>query len=277
MAGADELLARIDDDQGTGLYEGLAGIGFALEEAYKATREPRYRTGFLKCLERIRTMAVAQDKGLEWGAVTDIISGTAGTGLFLLYAADELKDKSFIDTAAAAADRLLTLGKARDGGLDWPMDPSYPRIMPNFAHGTAGVAFFLARLYEATRRQAYLDAALAGGRYLLAISNDGSLIYHDEPDGKDLFYLGWCHGPVGTTNLFVRLAKITGDSSWMNWVHKAARTLIASGIPDRQTPGFWNNAGICCGLAGMANSSGSFTASPARRITAPSRTALRPS
>jgi lantibiotic modifying enzyme len=270
-AGADELLARIDDDQGPGLYEGLAGIGFALEEAYKALHEPRYRQGFLKCLGRIRAKAAAKGKGIEWGAVTDIISGTAGTGLFLLYAADELKDRSFVDTAAAAAERLIVLGRSRDGGLDWPMDPSYPRLMPNFSHGTAGIAYFLVRLYEAGGNKAFLDAAVAGARHLLAISNDACLIYPDEPDGKDLFYLGWCHGPVGTANLFVRLAKVTGDASWMTWVRKAARTLMMSGIPDRPMPGFWNNAGICCGLAGMADffrDLGAWTGDPEYRAFA---------
>lgn len=252
-AGADELLARLDDDMGTGLYEGLAGIGFALEEAFKATREPRYRQGFVKCLDRIMAKAAVRDNGVEWSSTTDIISGTAGTGLFLLYAAGELADKSFIETAAAAADRLLALGKNRNGGLDWAMDPSYPRLMPNFSHGTAGIAFFLARLYEASGEKRYREAAEAGARYLLSVSNDDGLIFHNEPDGKDLYYLGWCHGPVGTANLFIRLAKISGDRAWLAWVRKAARTLMSSGIPEKPLPGFWNNAGICCGLAGMAD------------------------
>jgi len=26
-----------------------------------------------------------------------------------------------------------------------------------------------------------------------------------------------------------------------------------SGIPEKETPGFWNNDGICCGLAGVAD------------------------
>ena len=97
-----------------------------------------------------------------------------------------------------------SLGRPKNGGLDWAMDPSYPRLMPNFSHGTAGVAFFLARLYEETREEEYLDAALAGAKYLLSIAKtdgDACLIFHDEPDDKDLYYLGWCHGPVGTANL----------------------------------------------------------------------------
>ena len=38
----------------------------------------------------------------------------------------------------------------------------------------------------------------------------------------------------------------------MNWVRKSARGIIESGIPEKQTPGFWNNVSQCCGSAGVA-------------------------
>ena len=213
-------------------------------------------SGFLASLETIAGKAQRKGRGVEWSSTTDIISGTAGTGLALLYAHGRTGSKRWLELAAAAGDRLLELGKPKNGGLDWAMDPGYPRLMPNFAHGTAGVAFFLARLFEATKRKEFLDAALAGGRYLVSIAkiaDDSCLIYHDEPDGKDLFYLGWCHGPVGTANLFYELFRLTGDKSWMRLVEKQAHGLMDSGIPEKETPGFWNNSGICCGLAGVSD------------------------
>ena len=254
--GVDELLAGLDGEKGAGLYEGLGGIAFTLEETYKATGDRRYRQGFMKCLDIIRSKAKAAGKGLEWSAISDIIAGSAGTGLCLLYAAAELSDKTLLDLASRAGDRLIELGRANNGGLDWAMEPSFPRTMPNFSHGTAGVAFFLVRLYDATRHKAYLDAALAGAKYLLSIAKtdgDACLIFHDEPDNKDLYYLGWCHGPVGTANLFYALFKTTGDTAWMEWVRKEANALMESGIPEKETPGFWNNSGLCCGLAGVAD------------------------
>jgi lantibiotic modifying enzyme len=256
--GADELLARIAGEAGTGLYEGLGGIGFVLEETYKATRDAKYWKGFLDCLEAIAIAAKVRPngKGVDWGPVTDIISGSAGTGLVLLYAFKETGDKRWLDLAAKAGDRLLELGTPKNGGLDWAMDPSNPRAYPNFSHGTAGVAFFLARLHEATGKKPYLDASLAGAKYLLSIAKtdgDACLIFHDEPGGKDLYYLGWCHGPVGTANLFYELFKVTRDNAWMDWVEKSARGLMDSGIPEKETPGFWNNDGICCGLAGVSD------------------------
>ena len=45
--------------------------------------------------------------------------------------------------------------------------------------------------------------------------------------------------------------KSRGDRAWLDWVRRSANGLLRSGIPEQETPGFWNNAGICCGLAGV--------------------------
>ena len=253
-AGADYLLTKMAGVEGAGLYEGLAGVGFALEETFRASGDRRYRQGFMDCLGRIKDGAVEAGAGVEWTSTTDIISGGAGTGLFLIYAARETGDTSWLDLASRAGTRLVELGRPENGGLNWAMDPGYPRLMPNFSHGTAGIAYFLAALFRETKRREFLAAALAGARYLLAVAKtegDSCLIFHDEPDNKDLFYLGWCHGPVGTARLFYLLAEVTGDKAWLGWVRKSANALLESGIPEKETPGFWNNAGICCGLAGV--------------------------
>jgi len=36
-------------------------------------------------------------------------------------------------------------------------------------------------------------------------------------------------------------------------VEKGARSILGSGIPDKEVPGFWNNVGMCCGSAGVAD------------------------
>lgn len=252
--GADFLLAKMPGIEGTGLYAGLSGAGFVLEETYRAGRDERYRKGFLDALGRIAASAAAAGSGLEWSPTTDIISGNAGTGLFLLYAFRETGDRTWLDLAVRAGRRLAELGRPANGGLKWAMDPSFPRLMPNFSHGTAGIAYFLAALHRETKGREFLDAALAGAKYLLSIARtegEGCLIFHDEPDNTDLYYLGWCHGPVGTARLFYLLGEATGDTTWLDWVRRSANGLLTSGIPEQETPGFWNNAGICCGLAGV--------------------------
>lgn len=253
--GADYLLATLEKEKGAGLYVGLSGIGYCLEETYKATNEKPFRQGVLRCLDLLNEWAEEKETGIQWGETTDIISGNAGTGLFLLYLAEEWKDDSVLAVARQVGDRLLAVGIPGDMGTKWAMNPHYPRLMPNFSHGTAGIAYFLASLYRKTNENKYLDGALAGAAYLKSVANtddDGCLIFHHEPEGEDLFYLGWCHGPVGTARLFYRLFQITSDMEWMKWVEKGAHSILDSGIPDREVPGFWNNVGMCCGSAGVA-------------------------
>ena len=254
-AGADELLAALPNEKQAGLYSGIAGIGFTLGEVHRATKDDRYREGMRKAVRMLTDRAVPAGNGIEWNTVTDIIGGSAGTGLFLLHAAKSLDDPEARKLAARAADRLIELGVADQGGLRWSMDPKFPRRMPNFSHGTAGIAYSLARVYDETKDRKYLDAALAGAKYLQAIAKtEGNicLIPHNQPDGLDLFYLGWCHGPVGTTRLWYQLARSTGDKQWLTWVDKSANALLTSGIPEQRTPGFWNNVSQCCGSAGVA-------------------------
>src|SRR5207253_2016892 len=103
---------------------------------------------------------------------------------------------------------ILALGRpdAR-GGTRWD-GPALERYgipadaaMPNFELGTAGVAFVLARLFEETGDRRFLDAARAGAAHVQALATvkaDSALVYYREPDHTDLYYLNYCHRPVGT-------------------------------------------------------------------------------
>jgi lantibiotic modifying enzyme len=254
-AGADYLLATLEKESDAGLYVGVSGIGFSLEETFKATKEDKYRQGARRCLNLLDEQAQEKGKGIQWSETTDIISGNTGTGLFLLYLAEEWKEDAVLNMAVRVGERLIDVGIPSEEGTKWAMDPQYPRLMPNFSHGTAGIAYFLACLYQKTGEKRFLDAALSGARYLQSVAKtdgDVCLIFHHEPEGEDLFYLGWCHGPVGTARLFYRLYQVTDDEEWMEWVEKGARGILESGIPEQENPGFWNNVGVCCGSAGVA-------------------------
>ncbi|HJR61378.1 MAG TPA: lanthionine synthetase LanC family protein [Vicinamibacterales bacterium] len=253
-AGADELIARLGDDKQTGLYTGIAGIGFTLGEVHRATGDPKYRDAMAAVVGTLKARAVTTGAGVQWSEVTDIIGGAAGTGLFLLHAGRYLQDPDARRLASRAADRLIEVAIPEHGGLKWHMEPKFARLMPNFSHGTAGIAYFLARVYEETGERKYLDASLAGAKYLQAIAKtEGGicLVQHNQPHGLELYYLGWCHGPVGTARLWRQLASITGDQAWDAWVDRSARGVLESGIPEKLTEGFWNNVSQCCGSAGV--------------------------
>lgn len=256
--GADTLLAGLENEKGTGLYEGLGGVGFTLGQVYLVTHEAKYKEGALRCVQLLKERAKKTGKGMQWSDTVDIVSGNSGTGLFLLWADKQLKVPGAKELAIQAGERLIEVAqRPADGQLKWMMDPAYERELPNFSHGTAGVSYFLATLYSETKQKQFLTAAVQGANYLTSIADkekNACRIYHnDTPDGKKLYYLGWCHGPAGTARLFYRLNQITKDPVWLDWMKKAARAVVVSGGPEKVvTPGEWNNVSVCCGITSEA-------------------------
>jgi hypothetical protein len=242
--GADSLIAslpaKLDPDNGeTGLYQGAAGVGFTLRQVFQATGDEKYRQGALRCRDLIHAAAQPVGRGVAWGKSADIIAGASGTGLYLLDYARTMNDPASRDLAAQAGLRLIELGIPDGGGLKWRENPVFPRFMPNFSHGTAGVAYFLATLHQETGRREFLDAALAGAHYLQSIAvteGDSCLIFHDEPDNKKLYYLGWCHGPVGTSRLWLRLHQIDPKGGWLAWARKERTASSKAASPKSRPP-----------------------------------------
>lgn len=192
--------------------------------------------------------------GVEWSDSNDIISGTAGTGLFLLHVAKIWNDRTLGALAVRAGRRLLETAQPAEGGLMWFPSASLQRNYPNFSHGTAGVAYFLATLHAYSQDRAFLDAALAGAKYLGAVATrrtGARAVFHASGGGENRFYLSWCHGPVGTARLFDRLLLITGDAQWRQWIDELTAWLVASGAPEQQSDGYWNNISQCCGNVGI--------------------------
>ncbi|MCP3914270.1 MAG: hypothetical protein GY711_01805 [bacterium] len=255
-AGADELLAHAAEPvRGAGFYTGAAGRAFALIEAWRVTGDGRYRAGAALVLDGLHAVAQREGERASFGPVTDVIAGDAGVGFLLLYSGQVLERPSDLALAAALGRSLAgRADKVDEAGLDWPMTPTYARRMPNYSHGTAGVAAFLAALGSVTGDDALLDAARAGTQHVLGVadrSGEGLLVPHHLPGGEDLFYLGWCHGPVGTSRLFLTLARVTQEESWLELAEAGGRALLAYDLPRGRTRGYWNNVGRCCGAAGI--------------------------
>jgi lantibiotic modifying enzyme len=242
------------DKLGAGLYAGVAGLAYVLYETYRATGERKYRDAAARALEHVKRLARRVDTSVEWTPVVDIVSGTSGTGLALLALDAEYNDAGLLQLAHDAARRLSTLGVAEHGGLKWAMNPTFARRMPNFSHGTAGVAYFLATVAERTNDGELLDVAAQGATYLRNVANKtangGWRVFHSEPGNESLYYLSWCHGPAGTARLYERLGRSAKYKALGGEVARLAQGTIDSGVPER-SPGFWNNISQCCGNCGV--------------------------
>lgn len=240
---------------------GIAGTAFVLEQVFQATGEPRYRDAALEIIHHIADASRPAGAGVEWIGFSSGAMGDGSVVLSMLWAADAFGDPSLRDLAVQAGDRILEKGAPDPrGGLIWndfPLqmfgapDGAY---MPNFEFGTAGVAFVLARLAEVTGEARFLAAAREGEAHLESIATvdgDSALLYYREPDMTDLYYLGYCHGPVGTARLPYQLYKVTGEQRYLEWTERYARGIMKSGVPERQTPGLWNVVCQCCGTSGI--------------------------
>ncbi|HET8523163.1 MAG TPA: lanthionine synthetase LanC family protein [Thermomicrobiales bacterium] len=242
---------------------GLSGTAFTLAKVWQATGEPRYRDAALDVTRFIAGTARPAGTGVVWTGAPSAALGDGAIALYLLWAARAFGDPSLRDLARQAGKRILEVAESDPrGGLRWTgfpfsslgMNPD--AYMPNFEFGTAGVAFVLARLYEETGDPRFLTAAREGASHvqsLATVRGDAALLHLQEPDHRDIFYLGYCGGPVGTARLFHQLFRMTEESEYAEWTARFARGVSQSGIPERQTPGLWNVVCQCCGTAGIVD------------------------
>jgi Lanthionine synthetase C-like protein len=240
------------------LYDGLAGDVTALKLlAPGSERVPLGRLASLMTPQGWHTTL-----GIEPGSaapVTDLVLGNAGVVLAAVWAGGE----HAADIATTGGLALLAAAEPTKGGLDWAMLPGWPSRMPNYSHGTAGVATSLAIAGVALGRADFVAAARLGAQHLLAVGSldDGGLIVpHTLPystrDVEPVTY-NWCHGPAGTSQLFAALAAAGVDQIAGRPVgrlrHRCLHSILASGVPRRLRPGFWDNDGRCCGTAGVGD------------------------
>lgn len=240
-------------------YSGLSGLAFTLVETWKATGESKYREAAKATTDEIVDRAKAAGSGVAWADVPGI-AADGSVVLYLLYAARELQVDAYRDVAEKAGDRILEQAvRETKGGFSWRGFPDFPGLpkdayFPNFEGGTAGVAFVFARLYSETRKAKYLYAAKQGALHLQSIATlhgNAALIPYRLPDLPDLYYLGFCHGPAGTARTFYELYRITQESNYLTWTNRLAQGIVQSGVPELETPGFWNVVCQCCGSAAV--------------------------
>ena len=273
LIGAAHIARQIENVTTFGLYNGLAGMAFAIERVMTGTGDPSLLDSLNLAIDRLQANAKQGGPGVWWDEANDLFSGTAGIGLALTHLARQTSRTDLLELAMAAGDRLVAVAQESRDGNYWTLSTNCSTHYPNYSHGTAGIGYFLAELYEATRVERFRMGSLAAGRYLRSIVSNAEptdcLIFHNDAGGRELFYWGWCHGPPGTGRFFYRLYQLTGDSCWLDLVKRQAATIIASGIPENQTPGYWNNVSRCCGAAGVGEFFlGLYTATGDRRYLA---------
>ncbi|MGV1008623.1 MAG: lanthionine synthetase LanC family protein [Dermatophilaceae bacterium] len=264
---ADRLTRRIPTCTDATFFDGLAsdiGVFVALGHADRGS----------PACERL--MALAQPDGWPQSTlgpdrvtpdarVNDVTLGTAGVLLGALWAR-----RHGVAGARRVADHAATVLMAEaeplPTGTSWSFVPrrfrSRPAAeLPNWSHGLTGIAAALAVAGAELQRPDLTAGAAAGAEHLVTLADrrDGRflvpmLVPTPDTDEAPVAY-GWCHGPTGSSLLFLALAHagigdIAGEPP-MAWHRRCLHTVATSGIPQRRYPGFWDNDGRCCGTAGV--------------------------
>lgn len=251
----------------SGLYTGDAGVGQAFLVRHVLRGDAKALAAAVDVGDALLAQARTDGDELSWGNQTDIIFGSAGTALFLLELAQVSKEPRFLAAAKAAGRGLIAGAEQVASTVDakrklpiWMFQMgTQGRHMPNFSHGTAGVAYALVRLGAELGDEAMLAAGKGGAEWLLehAVAEGESLKWAANDSGKPVYMGGWCHGPAGTGRLFLLLHSVTGEARYLDAATKGAAFVVAYAA-NAEKPGAdgklpYVPPSFCCGVAGVVD------------------------
>ncbi|MFJ5641857.1 lanthionine synthetase LanC family protein [Streptomyces sp. NPDC093223] len=254
----DRLSARASVETEPSLYLGLAGHATALRLLAPGSEATVLRRlAELATPEGWRTTtAFVPDSDAP---LTDIVMGVAGVVMTAVWTGGPYAEQ----LATTGGEALLRMADRTGAGLDWGISPGSESRCPNYSHGAAGVGAALAVAGAALRREDFVAAAVDAARHVLSVgslADGGFVVPHTIPPSKrevEPVTYTWCHGPAGTSHLFTALAHAGVPEVAGHAVGELRRrclaSTLASGIPDRLRPGFWDNDGRCCGTAGVGD------------------------
>lgn len=270
---ADAIADRIRDampaQYDCTLFDGLvSSIGVLTALGAVGTETAIARLGALAEADGWPQSALQPPRYAPGARILDLTLGTAGVLLGALWAR-----RNGVAGAGAVAEHaaavLMTEAEHGPTGTNWRMVPARfcsegpgPQ-MPNLSHGLAGIATALAVAGVELNRADLTAAAHSGAEHLISLgdaSGQGFVVPRYLPQGyndQDEVTYTWCHGPTGTSLLFLALdragvAQVAGQAP-LSWHRRCLYSVRTSGLPARLHPGFWDNEGRCCGTAGVGD------------------------
>jgi uncharacterized protein YyaL (SSP411 family) len=217
---------------GIGVDSGAAGIGAFHLRLYQTTRQPR----FLDKAQRAAAYIASEFRAgrfysHEW------LAGGAGGGDFLLQVYAVTNDQSLLHAAHLVGDSLIRTA-IRDGdGIYWKHNPQIVNVYTGIAHGAAGSAMFLVKLYNAGRDSRYLAAAEEAYRWIarhtIELQAAPRAITWKRLITDSAGYNGWCGGSMGMALLLDELHRATGKQEYLDaWMATAEGLLVGAARPE---------------------------------------------
>ncbi|HEX4960528.1 MAG TPA: type 2 lanthipeptide synthetase LanM family protein [Thermoanaerobaculia bacterium] len=178
-----------------GAYSGWGGLVYALTQLGALWREP-------ELLEAAEKLTLLRAQTIESDTAFDLIGGSAGAAAALLELYEHRPSAAILDLAARCGERLLATAVAAEQGIGWTI-AGETQPLTGFSHGTAGIAWVLARLAHATGDERFRDAARGALRYERSWFDPARDSWpdlrhsHQDPEIAGDFLYAWCHGSPG--------------------------------------------------------------------------------
>ncbi len=197
------------------LMYGAAGIGIFLLRCFQEVAHERYLAEAVRAGKYLLERAELDGDGLKWliqlgnaaSYQMGMAHGAAAIGYFLAELFRFSSDDRFREGALGAAKWLQSSAVDTEHGAGWPRfsgDDEPPKFQ--WCHGSPGIGLFFARTHEIIKDESCREWAL----------RCGDSTYDAEDIRKNP---SQCHGLAGNGEIFVELARITGDDGWRDRSH----------------------------------------------------------
>jgi type 2 lantibiotic biosynthesis protein LanM len=194
---AAAILAGDQVDESIGVASGATSIVYGLTTIGALLGDGTSIDLARLAARRVTPGRIARDTAL------DVVGGVAGATLGFLALYKVTHEADILDLATACGDRLLQTGIAGEAGLSWRSADG--RVYTGFAHGVAGIAYALGRLFDVTGERRFGRASSDGYRYVASryVESAQNWPVLAEPvegvAGLGPSMTAWCHGAPGVT------------------------------------------------------------------------------
>jgi type 2 lantibiotic biosynthesis protein LanM len=242
-AAAPLVDAPLPGDDGplpTGATTGVGSIIYALTLISRLTGAALY-------LEAARRLARQLTDGvLEGDPAPDVSGGVAGALLALLALLRACGDRALLARAVRCGGLLLDRQAPSGAGAAWPLADGSPRS--GFAHGAAGIAYALTRLYAVTRDVALPPAIARAHEYergLFSAADRNWPAGGADADGGARLMTAWCNGAAGVGLARAFAETVLDDPRLAGEIAVAVDTTAQLGAAQADH--------LCCGNVGRAD------------------------
>lgn len=227
-----------------GINSGAAGIGAYFLRLYRSTGDARW----LDKAERGAQFIVSELRAgrfytHEW------LDGGAGATHFLLELHAVKPNGEYLEAAHRYGTFVLGNAIADGDGIYWKHSPQHEKTYTGVAHGAAGTAIVLVRLYLASGDSRYLDAAERTYRWLLRYTlpvagGAGPAITWKRLVTDEAGYHGWCGGSMGILALLDELHKATGKAEYLDAWRATIEGLYVLSTRTEPDQAFWTYTSV---------------------------------